>query len=291
MNAGKKSVRRIAANSGMEYWTVDAHLTLTSHPAYLSRDSICSSCLHSLSQQSRRYAAEAAAVAEPAPGPTPQHIPLVTATAREKAYSILVSPVISRPPLITRDLTDFEKAYYLYQKRLNERLALPFSRYFYAKKDTPADLEWKRKAKGRKSAARDIGQYSGYGDEAWNDEVLVGDKTAEPDSQREALLRDAEGRTIDDANLVGDKGADGEAVSGDARAGEGSRKDLELQVQRPAPRTTEADEKNDVKSLSRKLDTSLYLLLKNKEGRWRFPEGRLYSSETLNMVRSLQDEC
>lgn len=172
----------------------------------------------------------------------------------------------------------------MYQKRLNERLALPFSRYFYAKKRTPADLEWKRKAKGRKSAARDIGIYSGYGDEAWNDEVLVGDRTAEPDSQIEALVRDAEGKTITDGQLVGDKEADGAAISGDPKAGEGMKKELELQVQRPMPRFTEADENNDLKSLSRKLDRSLYLLLKNKDGRWRFPEDRLYASETLHRV-------
>lgn len=261
-------------------------LRLTNAPAYLSRDSICTSCLSGLSQQSRHYAAAAAAVAEsPAPESTEHHVPPVTSTVARKAYRILAAPVISRPPLITRDLTEFEKAYYLYQKRLNERLALPFSRYFYAKKRTPADLEWKRKALGRKSAARDIGIYSGYGDEAWNDEVLVGDQIAEPDSQREALIRDAEGKTITDAQLVGDKEADGKAISGDPQAGEGTKKELELQVQRPMPRITEADQKNDLKSLSRKLDRSLYLLLKNKDGRWRFPEDRLYASETLHNVR------
>ena len=115
--------------------------------------------------------------------------------------------------------------------------------------------------------------------------MLVGDRTADPDSVREALVRDAEGRMITDGQLVGDKEVDGEAISGDPKAGEGTKQELELQVQRPMPRFTEADEKNDVKSLSRKLDRSLYLLLKNKDGRWRFPEGGLYARETLHDVR------
>lgn len=163
---------------------------------------------------------------------------------------------------------------------------MPFSRYFYYQKGTPADVEWKRKARVRKTAARDIGVYSGYGKEAWNDELLVGDHTPEPDSQREALIRDAEGKEILDALPVDDREADGEAVAGDARLGEGVRKDLEVQIERPVSRITEADEKNDVKSLNRKLDQSLYLLVKNKEGRWRFPEDRLYARENMHQVRA-----
>lgn len=237
-----------------------------------------------LSQQARQYASAAAATAEASSASSAQHIPPVTSHAPRKAYRVLASPVISRPPLITRDLTNFEQSYFLYQKRLNERLALPFSRYFYYKKGTPADTEWKRKAKNRKTAARDIGVYSGYGDEAWNDEVLVDDQTASLDAQREALLRDAEGKEILGAEPVGDKEANKEQVSGDVKAGEGARKELELQIERPSPRFTEADQKNDTLSLNRKLDQTLYLLVKNKDGRWRFPEDRLYAKEDLHQV-------
>lgn len=287
MNAGSKSVRRFAANSGKNYRPARIpQQQLTTSQAYLSRDNTCSSCLNHLSQQARRYASAATATAESTSSAPSQHIPPVTAKGAQKAYRVLASPVVSRPPLITRDLTNFEQAYFLYQKRLNERLALPFSRYFYYKKGTPADVEWKRKAKNRRTAARDIGVYSGYGDEAWNDEVLMGDQTASTDAQREALLRDAEGREILAAEAVGDKEANKEQVSGDAKVGEGVRKDLELQVDRPAPRITEADQKNDTLSLNRKLDQTLYLLVQNKEGRWRFPEDRLFAREDLHQVRS-----
>lgn len=201
------------------------------------------------------------------------------------AYRLLASPVLSRPPLLTRGLTSFEKAFYLYQKRLNERLALPFTRYFYYKKGTPADIEWKRKQRARKAAAKDIGVYSGYGEEAWNDEVLVGDTTAEPSSQVEALIRDAQGKDIIDAKPQGDRETGGESISGDMREGEGVRKDVgQVAVERPVTRITDADRTNDLRSLSRKLDRSLYLLIKNKEGRWRFPEDRVHGRENLHQV-------
>ncbi|KAK1821451.1 hypothetical protein LTR12_004175 [Friedmanniomyces endolithicus] len=178
MNAGQKSARRIAASNGP-----------------IPRDTVCFSCLHRLTHPSRRPASTAAALAESPPIPSHQqrhtNPPVTTAKAPRKAYQLLASPVLSRPPLLTRDLTSFEKAYYLYQKRLNERLALPFTRYFYYKKGTPGDAEWKRKIKVRKTPARDIGVYAAYGDEGWNDEVLVGDRTAERESVVEALVRDA----------------------------------------------------------------------------------------------------
>ena len=155
---------------------------------------------------------------------------------------------------------------------MNERLALPFTRYFYYKKGTPADTEWKRKAKQRLTPARDIGVYNAYGKEGWNDEVLVGDQISEPEVQVEALVRDAEGIT----------------VKGDAREGEGQKKDTrsDIDVQRPLSRTTEADQKMDQTSLNRLLDRTLYLLIKNKDGRWRFPEDLIKGKEGLHEVNT-----
>lgn len=249
----------------------------------LTRDTLCISCRYRIAHQSRNYAA-AAEAEQPAPTQQEPTIPPVTQTSPRKAYRLLASPVLSRPPLLTRELTPFEKAFYLYQKRLNERSALPYTRYFYDSKGTPNDTEWKRKQRLRKTAAKDIGVYSGYGAEAWNDELLVGDKTSEPSQLVEALMRDAEGKDIVQAEPVGDEEAGGEAVSGNARRGEGVRKDVGMSYERPAPRITEADRKNDMKSLSRRLDRSLYLLIKTQTGRWRFPEDRVYGRENLHQV-------
>lgn len=218
----------------------------------------------------------------------PQNPP-VTATGPKKAFQLKCSPVLSRPPVITRELTSFEKAFFLYQKRLNERLALPFTRYFYTKKETPADVEWKRKRPARRgTAARDIGAYNAYDDEKWNDEVLVGSNLGEPEDITEKLIRDAEGKDIIEGEPQGDAETGGQAISGDARAGEGAQKPVaEVNVERPVPRITEADQQNDVKSLNRKLDRSLYLLMQNKDGEWRFPEDRVYGRENLHQVRDI----
>ena len=56
---------------------------------------------------------------------------------------------------------------------------------------------------------------------------------------------------------------------------------------RPLPRTTEADAKNDVRSLERKLDRTLYLVVKQKSGRgaatWRFPAKALTNTKHENL--------
>ena len=217
--------------------------------------SICRSCRDSIS---RTYASAAAAAVQ-TDDQISQHIPPVAQSSPQTSYAVNAGVVLSRPPQITRDLHPFESAFFLYQRRLNERLALPFTRYFYFKKRTPADLEWKRKMKQRLTPARDIGRYQGYGDEAWNDEVLVGANESKFEWQVEKLLEDAE-----------QSGA--EPGAADAP---GTKKIEREPVDRPMPRVTEADEKNDTKSLNRALQRTLYLLVKNKDGQWEFPQDKL----------------
>lgn len=184
--------------------------------------------------------------------------------------------VLSRPPIITRDLHPFEKAFYLYQRRLNERLALPFTKYHYIRKNTPADLDWKRKIKLRHTPARDIGVYNPYSEFGWHDEVKVGAEESEPEHQMHALLQDA-------VPLPAVKGTDGavplitEATSEAAAA-------IEAQIQLPPSRVTEADKKNDQKSLNRALQRSLYLLVQNEKGDWVFPSAALMGKESLHLV-------
>lgn len=156
----------------------------------------------------------------------------------------------------------------MYQRRLNERLALPFSRYFYFKRDTATDREWKRKAKQRLTPAREIGVYSGYGNEAWNDELLVGAPESETEHQVEALIKDAE------PPAVGEE--------------EGASSLKREPVERPIARATEADENGDKKSLNRLLQRSLYLMIRNAEGRWTFPHTRVTGKESLHTVRLVQ---
>ena len=117
----------------------------------------------------------------------------------------------------------------------------------------------------RKTPARDIGVYSGYGEEAWNDELLVGAKESEPQEQIEALLRDAERPTPEDE--------EGQTVKRE-------------KVEKPMPRVTEADRLGDLKSLNRALSRTLYLVVRAGEGdTWKFPSSTLIGGEDLHRVR------
>jgi large subunit ribosomal protein L46 len=206
-----------------------------------------------------------AAVAD-RPGVTNPPAPPSKSASLKVAYQLRAGVVLSRPPQITRDLPPFEKAYYLYQRRLNERLALPFTKYFYFRADTPAEIDWKRKVKQRLTAARDIGVYNAYGEFGWNDELKVGAAESEPEHQMEALLKDAQTSTASKSDAA-------RADSEEARS-----------IEMPPSRITEADEKNDQKSLNRALQRTLYLLVQNKEGGWVFPNDGLVRRENLHLV-------
>ena len=58
---------------------------------------------------------------------------------------------------------------------------------------------------------------------------------------------------------------------------------MELQSFHPASRETEADKAGDMKSLQRKLDRVLYLLVKKprKDHAWQLPQGGLEQQESL----------
>lgn len=191
----------------------------------------------------------------------------------KQLYKVQAGVVLSRPPQITRDLTPFEKAYFLYQRRLNERLALPFSRYQYFTRGTPVFKEWQRKLKERQTPAHEIGVYNAYGPEGWNDELLVGAPESETQHQVDTILNEAATSRVAESEGKEDEG-EGETTTGEI-------------IERPSPRETEADKKGDTKSLDRSLQRSLYLLVKNKEGRWVFPTDSIVNKEGLHDV-SLQ---
>ncbi|KAF9253516.1 hypothetical protein DTO012A7_5237 [Penicillium roqueforti] len=214
---------------------------------------VCRSCQETISRRS--YSSAAPAIESTSASTAAD-------SAVKPAYIINAGVVLSRPPQITRELEPFEKAFFFYQKRLNERLALPFTKYFYFKRGTPADEDWKKKIQERRTAARDIGHYNAYDSDAWNDELLLGAQESEPEHQIEALVQDAES-------------------TANATSQDTSKKE---EIPRPYPRITEADKKNDQKSLDRLLSRTLYLLVQSKEGHWKFPSSPVESGETLRLA-------
>lgn len=227
---------------------------------FTAAGTICKACRRNI--QRRAYSAAAAAV-QTEQGTSDHAEPPAESAALEPSYQVKAGVLLARAPLLTRELTSFEKAFFLYQRRLNERLSLPFTRYFYFKRDTPAMLEWKRKIKQRRTPARDIGQYDAYSDESWNDEVLVGAPESEPEHQVDALVKDAESPGV----------ASVEAL------------ERREEIERPLPRLTEADEEDDRASLNRQLDRTLYLLGKGSRRHWELPTVDLLYRETLQQVR------
>lgn len=64
-------------------------------------------------------------------------------------------------------------------------------------------------------------------------------------------------------------------------------RELELQEFQPASRLTEADQSGDTRSLLRRLDRVLYLLVKKprQEHAWQMPQGSVEAGESLLQVR------
>ncbi|KAK0753238.1 39S mitochondrial ribosomal protein L46-domain-containing protein [Schizothecium vesticola] len=217
---------------------------------------VCSHCARPPTSSLARPYSEAATTPKTTPTP-PEDIP-------STRYRIKAGLILSRPPLLTRAPTPFESAFYLYQKRLNERLAAPFRAPLYFPTDTARALDWRLKQRERHGvAAKDIGRYNPRGRVAWNDEVLVGSATSTPEYVVERLLADAEVRVSED----------GEEISAEER----------VPVERPVGRRSRADEEGDVRRLDRRMEETVYLVVrKGEEGEWGFPAGDVTTSEALH---------
>lgn len=242
---------------------------------------VCFSCRQSLT--TRQYASITTAPVTDTAEPTTQFSSAPSASpSPQRLYTINAGIVLSRPPILTSPLHPFESAYYFYQRRLNERLVLPFSQYFYFKRGTPSFEEWRAKRRARGGvAARDVGTYNAYTDEAWNDEILMGNKVSEPEDVIKKLLADEsrEGRSLGEKKELTEEGEVKEKGE-DPMAG--------------LRRETEADRKEDTKSLERKLDRTLYLLVRRgekglqgeREKRcWGFPSSEVVEKEGVREVR------
>jgi large subunit ribosomal protein L46 len=143
---------------------------------------------------------------------------------------------------------------------------MPFTRYFYFKKDTPAMHDWKLKARDRAwQPARELGGYDPHSDVAWNDELLVGDKLSSTKEMVESIVQDGIPRAVE---------------------GKGGVERMEA-MQRPLKRVTDADRRGDEGRLDRKLNRTLYLCVRREKGGWGFPAGELDGRENLRDVSSL----
>lgn len=170
--------------------------------------------------------------------------------------------ILTRAPLLTRRLHPFENAFFFYQKRLEERLNTPFITDIYFKPDTARRMDWNLKVRERGgTVAKELGAYHGKGSRAWDDELRVGDARSSQESLVDSLLRDAETRVSDEAEELAPEDV--------------------VPVERPLEREAEADRTNDASRLDRKLDRTLYLVVKGGDG-WGFPADVMAKDENLH---------
>ncbi|AET37361.1 mitochondrial 54S ribosomal protein mL46 Ecym_1106 [Eremothecium cymbalariae DBVPG len=165
--------------------------------------------------------------------------------------SIKAGLILSRIPIVTAELTKLESQYYKYQSELERRLMWTFPQYFYFKRGTLAERRFLDVQKGVVSKQPGVWFPQGVPDVRHN---------RERSRKQDILLPKQVSEGRDDSKM--------------------SREIV------PNSRTTNADEANDIKSLERKLDRTLYLLLKDQQDRWRFPSFSV-SAAAESGVRSL----
>ncbi|KAF3938218.1 hypothetical protein ABW19_dt0204062 [Dactylella cylindrospora] len=240
-------------------------------------DTLCRRCFTRIAFRSRRTFASIA-TSQPSPSVPDElvNVPSEDGTAVEpedpykdyvrppSIYQLAASTIISRPPILTRDLSDFEKEFFFYQRRLDKRLVKPFVRNFYFKPGTLSYDEWRTKRK-------DMTHYNPYSrTTGWMDEMRLGQKPYDDeDMDYDSLVK----YTVS-----------GEDISASDTEEEIAAKKV---MDKPSPRETQADIANDTRSLNRKLSRTLYLLVK-REARdrniWKFPQTNLIDKENLKEV-------
>lgn len=181
-----------------------------------------------------------------------------TASKTNVSKNIMAGIVVSRAPIVTPELSAFEKAYYKYQDELERRLMWTFPSYYYFKKGSLKERQFNAAQRG--PAARQPG--------VWFSRGL-------PDIQHNRERREKQEVVIPkqkkgDDNLFSEQNESEDSLGRPIV---------------PNSRKTEADETNNVKSLTRALDRTLYLVVKNgKTGTWKFPSFNLETRSPLHVA-------
>lgn len=163
-----------------------------------------------------------------------------TAAKSMGSNSITAGLILSRIPIVTPDLTKLESQYYDYQSRLKHRLMWTFPQYFYFKRGTLAERRFLLAQRGPISKQPGVWFPKGVPDVKHNRER----------SQKQEIVLPRE------KSDVGQESQGGSDIS---------RPII------PNSRVTDADKNADLCSLERLLSRTLYLVVKNNKGAWRFP--------------------
>ncbi|KAK9236175.1 39S mitochondrial ribosomal protein L46-domain-containing protein [Lipomyces kononenkoae] len=198
-------------------------------------------------RQGHRSMGTATATAETESSVLPSTAVSVGDSPASVAFKIMSGLILCRQPIVTPELTPFERAYYNYQSELQKRLMWTFPRWFYYPEGTLAERQF--------SAVQPVVDGKDRAEFEKPDIVFNRDRR----SKQEVVLpeRDVERETEESAKIY-------------------------AKIE-PRSRITEADTKDDFRSLERKLDRTLYLLVKKdrRENAWKFPAAEVLDGETL----------
>ncbi|ODV92114.1 hypothetical protein CANCADRAFT_706 [Tortispora caseinolytica NRRL Y-17796] len=155
----------------------------------------------------------------------------------KRCMSIKAGAILSRMPVITKELDDFEISYYNYTSELEKRLMWTFPQKFFFRPGSLAERDFEE-LQTRPAGAEKLVYYP-FG----RPDVVEGrDRNSKQDIRLPAPSYDPE-----------DKSSMSRPIE-------------------PNSRITDADKKNDLKSLERALDKPLYLVVKEKSSSsWVFP--------------------
>ncbi|KDN52586.1 hypothetical protein K437DRAFT_253990 [Tilletiaria anomala UBC 951] len=177
-----------------------------------------------------------------------QHSTEATPGSQAVEPRIFASLLLSRPPFLTRTPTSFESAIFDYNAKLHRLLAQPFPKDFYFKKGSAAEGKFDELEAERQRTSSFPSSHSS-------------------ETAKDTAGKGKEKRQEAAASSVARTDAADEVVYG-ASAENAPDKELYAVL----PRRTAADEANDVKSLERQGERTLYLVVKaaGQKG-WRFP--------------------
>lgn len=180
------------------------------------------------------------------------------------------SLILSRTPIVTKDISEFEKLFYNYQEELERRLMWTFPKWFYFKKGTVAEREFTQAQKYPIPSARGVWFPNGVPDikhgrdRRFKQDVILPKKHIElEESNSSSASSDA--AELNDLDNVG-------------------------RPIKPNSRITKFDESNDQTSLERKLPRTLYLLIKESNGNWKFPSFNVESSNEDNGLHKIAED-
>lgn len=172
--------------------------------------------------------------------------------------------LLSRNPVVTADLPEFETQYYKYQNNLWRRLMWTFPKWFYYREGTLSEQRFRELNKAPVFNNPNF-EYTGGRPEI----------RQQRDRRFKQIVKVP--KTYKETDLTSDE------------VGDSSEIDILSRKIVPNPRVTKADKEGDLASLERKLPRTLYLVVK-EEGKWGFPNFLEESSGKLTPLHDLAEQ-